>query len=389
MKMNRLLFLDTETTIYNTGDQSVGNFSANPHHADNRIVYTGWAFDNRQVHWLKGVPDFFENPPQALICQNIAFDLLYLLHDKQYGDDWREWTRKGFIWDTMLAEYLITGQDTTRGHLSLDYMSQKYGGTLKDSRMKEYWENGVSTEDIPEEEIVPYLIGDVENLRIIYNAQRKIVDEMGMFELVVSQMQARLATIMMEYNGMSFDLKLAHEEKLKLIPQHEAVTQEVVELMARRTGCDIKELNPNSTQQLSAVLFGTEFKVKRDMPVVDEEGNPVIYKSGKRKGEQKTKKQDIIIQPEGIFRHTRKLNDRGIHPVGDDVLRKLEHPILSKVLKMRELTKQISTYFDGYSNLVWSDGLIHGNLNHCQTATGRLSSSNPNLQNISNKESEA
>jgi len=71
------------------------------------------------------------------------------------------------------------------------------------------------------------------------------------------------------------------------------------------------------------------------------------------------------------------------------VLRKLEHPILSKVLKMRELTKQISTYFDGYSNLVWSDGLIHGNLNHCQTATGRLSSSNPNLQNISNKESEA
>jgi DNA polymerase I-like protein with 3'-5' exonuclease and polymerase domains len=384
--MTNLLFLDTETTIYNTGDQAVGNFTANPHNPDNRIVYTGWAADDGRVEWLKGVPDFMETPPRALVCQNIAFDLLYLLHDKQVGEDWRHWTRTGFIWDTMLAEYLLTGQNTKRGELSLDYMSNKYGGTLKDSRMKEYWENGVSTEDIPEEEIVPYLIGDVDNLRIIYKAQRQLAEEMGMMPLMVSQMQARLATIMMEYNGMSFDLKLAHEEKIKLIPQHEKLVAELTEWMAAQTSCDLDELNPNSTQQLSACLFGTSFKVKRSMPII-EDGIAVRYKSGARKGEVKTKKIDVVVEPKGLFKHTRKLNDRGVHPVGDDVLRKLDHPVLEKILKIRELTKQISTYFDGYSNLVWKDGLIHGNLNHCQTATGRLSSSNPNLQNISNKES--
>lgn len=381
-----VLYLDTETTIKNVGDNAVGKFSASPFHPDNRIVYTGymWEGDSR-VSTYKGLPDFSETPPRYLVAQNIAFDLHYLMRDQYYGQDWINWCRTGCIWDVMIAEYLLTGQDVKWANL--DYLATKYGGTVKDSRIKEYWEAGVCTSEIPEEEIIPYLEGDVANLRIIFKAQVAEADRLGMRNLLISQMQARLATIMMEFHGMYFDLQLAYEEKKRLVPVKDAAEREIIEWMSERSGALPEELNANSNAHLSACLFGTPLKVTRSVPSLDAEGNKQYYKGGARKGELKTKKAIVEILPEKILEPTRKLTSQGIHPVADDVLQKIDHPIVKKVLKYRELTKQVSTYFDGYSSLVWEDGRIHGQLNHCQTNTGRLSSSNPNLQNISNKES--
>lgn len=67
-----------------------------------------------------------------------------------------------------------------------------------------------------------------------------------------------------------------------------------------------------------------------------------------------------------------------------DVLEKLapEFPIVDKILEYRQLTKLKSTYADGLANYIAPDGRIHGTFNQTITATGRISSTEPNLQNI-------
>lgn len=393
-----ILYIDLETNIKNRGDDAIGSNQASPFHPDNEIVWTGWRYstwkDREEVNCQPRNDIRFhtgDTPIDILVAQNIAFDLLHLLKSVQ-GKHWREWCREGRIWDVMLAEYLLTGQELKWA--SLDELSLIYGGTLKDSRMKEYWNNGIDTEDIPSEEIVPYLEQDVLNLQIIYEQQVELAKKMGMLPLIESQMEARLATIMMEYNGMFFDRAVAHEEKKKLKVVYDRIESELKEWMVeeskRQTGYVLteEEVNPNSNKQLAAILFGGDFKIKRSEVMLDEDGNEILYKSGAKKGQVKSKNVEHTVVFSGIYKATKPASKTGVYPVGDEVLKKLSGEQIDNILLLREYAKQIGTYFDGYSSLVWEDGLIHGQLNHCQTNTGRLSSSQPNLQNISNKASE-
>lgn len=98
--------------------------------------------------------------------------------------------------------------------------------------------------------------------------------------------------------------------------------------------------NVNSTQQLREVLF-------------DQLGLPVVKKTSK-----------------------------GVPSTDASVLAKLDHPIVEGLLRYRELEKLRSTYVDGYLPLIGADGRIHTTFNQMGSATGRLSSDNPNLQNI-------
>lgn len=393
-----ILYIDLETNIKNRGEDAIGKHQASPWHPDNDIVWTGWMYEDIHIYDVNAIKsndvsflDSKDSIPDLLVAQNIAFDLEHLLMSPR-GNEWREWCRTGHVWDVMLAEYLLSGQELKWA--SLDELSMIYGGTLKDSRMKEYWKAGIDTEDIPAEEIVPYLEQDVLNLQIIYKGQLEAAKKQGMLPLIESQMEARLATIMMEYNGMYFDKKLAHEEKKKLKKEYDILERELSEWMVEMCreehytyNLEVDEVNPNSNKQLSAILFGGSFNIKRDLPALDKDGNKQYYKTGAKKGQLKTKKTDIAIELEGLFKPTKEPSKTGVYPVGDDVLKKLSSPIVEKILRIREYSKQIGTYFDGYSSLVWPDGLIHGNLNHCQTNTGRLSSSSPNLQNVSGRES--
>lgn len=391
-----IVYFDTETNIKNIGEDAIGNNKASPFHPDNNIVYTGALFENHPL--LDGkyivsrgpvaLPIIDEN--SLLVAQNIAFDLLHLL-ESEYGGEWMTALEKAKLWDVMLVEYLLTGQELKWA--SLDELATIYGGELKDSRIKEYWENGIDTEDIPQKEILPYLESDVRNLQIIYKGQLKVAQEKGMLPLIESQMDARLMTIIMEHNGMYFNKTLAHTEKQKLKAVVNDLEEQLVKWMERHTPFLLHRdaLNPSSNQQLSAVIFGGIIKQKMRKPVLDEDGNEQVYKSGAKKGEVKTRLEEHIFHLKGLVEPTSKPTKAGYYPVGDEHIKKLKGTAVpvDLILQYRELTKQVNTYFDGYSRLVWPDGLIHGQLNHCQTNTGRLSSSNPNLQNISNKESKA
>lgn len=70
------------------------------------------------------------------------------------------------------------------------------------------------------------------------------------------------------------------------------------------------------------------------------------------------------------------------YSTGEDVLEKIEHPIAKKILQWRELSKLKSTYVDALPEIIAPDGRVHTSFNQALTSTGRLSSTQPNLQNI-------
>lgn len=386
---DRILYADVETSI----KCPIGKNKASPFWPRNKIVWLGWKWGLEcTINITQGIDfDFTPHPDycKVFVAQNAAFDLQYLMKS---NPQWYEWAIKmsGKLWDTMLAEYLLTGQQAK--FISLDDLAIKYGGTVKpegEGSPKDYWEKGIDTEDIPEDVIKPYLEGDVRNLKIIHEGQLKAAKGLGMLPLIESQMDARLATAVMEFQGMYFDTEkakiLAEElrtEYIKIESACKAAMRVVVPYLEEH------EINPNSPMHVSAVLFGGTIKTKRKQVVVDEEGNAVIYKSGMKKGLAKTKNFDLEFEVDGLYKSTVSPNDKGQYPVGEVALKRLKDDtgLVDNLLKLREFKKQISTYFEGYSELVFPDGCIHGSLNHCQTNTGRLSSSAPNLQNVNNKE---
>lgn len=379
------LILDLETSIKNRGEDAVGNMQASPFHPDNKIVLGGYKFNNDPVVIEDGSVLPVCNTQEIIVGQNIKFDLLYLI---RASDHWYENLPNLKIWDTMLAEYLLTGQDSKMA--SLDSLSKKYGGTTKPDKIKEYWEAGIDTEDIPLNELYEYLEGDVENTYLVFHKQYAQAIELGMLPLIEAQMDMLLATVEMENNGMHFDVFKCKELLDDLIAKHTAAYDELVSEMSN---CGIQEPNPSSTQHISLFMFGGEQSVKKNLPVYDDDGNEVKYKSGLKKGQTKTKKQDVTmcITGLGLVPKTEwEGKKKGFYSTSDEVISVFsEVPAMETLKKYRELDKDLTTYFKGFTKHYWpTDNCIHGQLNMAITATGRLSSSNPNMQNLSNKRDE-
>lgn len=339
-----------------------------------------------------------------LIGHNIKFDLLYLR--KVFPKEYKEWVKGGgSVWDTQVVEYILSGQDML--YPSLDAVSEKYGGTVKPDAIKEYWKAGIDTSDIPFNELQEYCDGDVSNTMLIFQEQTKEVENRSIYPLIASQMDALLCLTEIEYNGMYFNKGLALRTKENLKDKFYKMQDKLIDYMKIRLPSNLsQEISPRSPQQLSVVLFGGLVKTTSHIPVLDEFGKEVLYKSGMKKGKVKTKK---VTETEKVeVRHTlSSLSDKrknGYYSTDDETLRKIinylsgvvSHELsltnlkefVEELLEYRKLDKTISTYYSGYLKHAWGDSFIHPNYNQCGTSTGRLSSNHPNMQNLSNKEEE-
>jgi len=382
--------VDLETSVKNRDEKGkpiIGGSTGSPWWPDNDIVLAQWEDEDGEALVERYTVPPTENCTLA-IGHNIKFDLLYLL---TRSEEWREWWTNptSHIWDTQLAEYIISGQ--THLYPSLNECAEKYGGELKDDRVKEFWQEGYDTEDIPEHILDAYGKWDVINTRTVYDSQRLIASKEGLLSLIESQMCALMATIEMEYNGMLFAREEALDKAKELTNTLETVNNLILHSVEDECGALPFEFNIGSNQQLSAFLFGGSVKYEGTETVLDSEGNPAVYKSGAKKGKVKTRKckKEFVFNRlvEPLPKWERKsgwsVDDKVLSYISANADSEIVRDLAAEVMEYRELSKDISTYYLGLSELVWPDGYIHGNLNHCSTSTGRLSSTQPNMQNLS------
>lgn len=393
----RWFAVDSETNILNRGDEAVGTMQAHPAHALNKIVSLGeqWHAQGKPVYaayysadGVEQIPTFLQHAMEGkdtlLVIHNVPFDFSYIL--KTWPDEVMEALPHLYVWDTMQVAYLLSGQEKVMP--SLDKESEELGLPLKDDRIKQYWKDGVDTSMIPKELLLEYMEQDVDNTRQIFLDQWNAVQQSPkLLELVRIKMDDKLFTTFMQVYGMHFNVTKAAELLEVVETDAKTLHAEIMEEAKQHFAEDFT-FNPGSPDQVSTLLFGGTYKVERQETVF-QDGEPVIYKSGQKKGQVKTRKVKVEVETKGLGLPTKGIpaNSYG-YSTSDDHLSKLNHPLPAKLLAYRGLTKDASVYYRGYSELVWPDGCIRPNINHEIAATGRQSSSAPNLQNVSKEDEE-
>ena len=364
-----LLTIDLETTL--NGNPDIG--LAHPMCKDNKWVYCGFKYTvdkNVFIVENRGQDMFIDvSGVDFLVGHNIPFDLLYLYKNNRTKD----YLQKYQLWDTQLAEYILTGQQNR--FASLDQLAVKYGLPLKADKIKAYFEAGLGADKIPVDEIAPYLRQDVTNTEAICHLQMAQAQEMGMFPLICSQMEALHATTEMMYNGLKIDPKYLLGYTKEVADKYSDLHLDITSRMEE--GFDI-----NSPKQWSTYLFGGFKKVVTKEAVG-------LYKNGKPKYKN-VETLEVVIPATTVTPKTEWLSEKTKQVSVDDetlcFIRDTDpklKDLMLELLDYRSTSKQLTTYIQGMCKHI-QDDYIYGHINHTATVTGRLSSSKPNLQNISN-----
>ncbi len=399
----KTIVFDLETTIHDTARRF-----CNPFDKQNSIVTFAWKrLDLSDEVYVTHNPDDFWHAMQdaeLIVGHNLKFDIVYLLAKFNTPT----FLKDKKLHDTMVVEYLLNYQQ--QGNLSLNACSLKYGGTQKDDRLKEFWDAGVDTWDIPKDILFEYAKHDIINTDIVYQAQKKQLHKMQ--ALIDSQMEDLLALCLIEYNGMKLDIDFAK----KKIAEFEAADYSILNDFTPK---DLPfEFNWKSTKHLGALLFGGIIEYVTKEPILKkinkiyeevllghtEEGEPIIdrrliyydevpgeyelYKTGDNKGKPRYKNTTKQYFFPGYLPANKKVTtDKGNLKVDYDVLVKFKNNkeiklLIDTLLELKDKEKQLNTYFAPFIECASVDGFIHGELKPAQTVTGRLSSSSPNLQNL-------
>ncbi len=274
--------------------------------------------------------EILEDIDKTKIGQNIKFDMLML---KNYGIN-----LKGFLFDTMLAHYLV--EPDLRHNLT--YLSEHLLG-YKPIEIEELigkkGVNQISMRSVPLDKISIYAAEDADlALQLKEILYKRLVDE-GLLNLY-KDIEAPLIEVLadIERAGVQINSQSLNESA-KLLNLELIALDDEIKLMA-----GVPDLNISSPKQLGEILF-EKLKIASDVKMT------------------KTKQ----------------------YATGEDELLKYrdKHPIIDKILEFRSLKKLLSTYIEALPLLVHpKTGKIHASFNQAVASTGRLSSNNPNLQNI-------
>lgn len=326
--------LDTETTAKNPMmAELVGlSFSVKPDEAfyiPCAHDYPGAPHQLDRDHVLNRLKPILQDPDIKKIGQNIKYDMIVLHHHGIHLD--------GIIFDTMIASYLLN--PSIRSH-SLDQIALE----LLDHKMITYQEVTAKLEknagfgSVPLEKAIPYACEDADITLMAYthlDPMLKASNLTALFEEVEMPLVPVLAR--MERTGVRVDKTILRELSTSFEHQLSQIEESIYTLAG-------ETFNIKSSQQLGRILFE-----KLDLPV-----------------QKKTKKKT------GYSTDVDVLTILAAH-----------HELPALILRHRTLAKLKSTYTDALIDLVHNNtGRLHTSFNQTITATGRLSSSQPNLQNI-------
>lgn len=356
------LVLDVETTTKNKG---------NPYNQDNKLCYLG-EYDGTHVNIATQFREF-KYSPHLLIVFNGKFDLTWL---RRYGIDYSKCT----IWDCQLAHFILTGQRSVMP--SLNEVSEHYGlGSKLDIVKLEYWDKGIDTPDIPVEVLTEYLEQDLRLTWQIY--QKQLEDFSGypqLYKLFQLQCEDLLVLLEMEWNGLEINLASCKQKEKEAEKQIAAIEEQL------QTYAPDVPINWSSNDHCSCLLFGGTIEHETKIPIG-------IYKSGKKEGEIRYKNLIYTYELPRLCTPLKgsELQKPGYYSTDEPTLRSLKTSkqiriLIELLLERSRLEKLRGTYYKGIADKVEelnsADGRVHGQFNQVVAATGRLSSSKPNLQNF-------
>jgi DNA polymerase-1 len=308
---------------------------------DAQIVGLSLAYRSKEAFYIPFPPKYdeakaileefrplFESEKITKVAQNIKYDLTILAN---YDID-----IKGPLYDTMLAHYLLE-PDQRHG---MDYLSETYLN-YEPIHIEELIGKGkkqISMRDVPLEQIKEYAAEDADvTLQLKHILDKKIKKTNQ--EKLLHELEMPLVSVLstMEREGVKLDVEALHDLS-------QTLQKDLIKTQDEIFGLAGMEFNVGSPKQLGEILFE------------------------KMKIDEKPKKTPT-----------------GQYATGEDVLTNYEsqHEIVRKILDFRELSKLKSTYVDALPALISKrTGRVHTTYNQAVAATGRLSSTNPNLQNI-------
>ena len=320
--------LDTETTSTTPIDaELVGmSFAVEEHKAFYVPVSSNREEALQRINLFKPL---FENESIMKIGQNLKYDLEVL---RNYNVE-----LKGLMWDTMIAHYLI--QPELRHNM--DYMAEiylHYQTIHIDELIGPKGKNQRSMRDLDPKDVYEYACEDAD---ITLQLKNKLEDELkqhnceDLFYHIEMPLMPVLAE--MEMNGVCLDTASLAETSKQFTTRMNEIEQRIYELAG-------EQFNIASPKQVGEILFD---KLK------------IVEKAKKTKTGQYVTSEEVLQQL------------------------KNKHEIVADILEHRGLKKLIGTYIDALPKLINPrTGHIHTSFNQTITATGRLSSSDPNLQNI-------
>ena len=197
----------------------------------NKIVAIGLCFQGEayaKYLYPNDLEEIILEGIDVIVAHNATFDLLYLWNLESLQEFFK---RGGKIWDTSLAEYILTGQQHKFPALR-DIAVNKYGCPERIKFQEQYWEAGIDTFEIPEEIVLQDVREDVLDTEKIYLQQVEKAKELGVFDLIELENDALLATTEMTYNGMKVDLEELEKNKRDLEQRLEQQRQELYSLIA-------------------------------------------------------------------------------------------------------------------------------------------------------------
>ena len=332
LKQVKMFAFDTETTSLDALDAELVGFSFSMHNNSQlpTAYYVPVSADRAEaqatVELFRAV---FEDEAIEKTGHNIKYDMMVL---GNYGVE-----LKGRLFDTMIAHYLL--QPELRH--SMDYLAEillKYKTIHIDELIGAKGKNQGSMRDVPLDKIVIYASEDADITLRLRDVLEQQIEEKGLHELFynVEMPLVRVLADMERIGVLIDDFALAQSSSM-MTAEMQRIERHIREL----SGANI---NISSPKQVGELLFD------------------VLKISEKAK---KTKSGQYVTDEETL-----------------EALRS-KHPVVSEILEYRGVKKLLGTYIDALPKLInEKTGRVHTSFNQTVTATGRLSSSNPNLQNI-------
>ncbi len=370
-----------------------------------------------------------------LVAHNIKFDLTWLLESG--------FTYNGRLYDTMLGEYILLRG--IKNSLALDSICKRRRIGMKDDKIKEFTDRGVSFENIPHTVVEEYGRQDVRITRSLFDAQMgdfKMDKNKGLLKTVKMMNEFTGVLTEMERNGIHVDINELHSVEKQYRAEYAYLRGEIEKTIYNKMG-DTK-INPNSTEQLSWLIYSRKVKDKErwrsifnigvdkntkkkkrrpqmslsQMTNYIKENTEVIYKTSSSqcvsclgKGVIKKLKKDgseyknytkcsecdgegvtysSLGKVAGFNQKARSIYDMAdggfktdritLQKIGARSSGELKQ-FIENIMRYNAIDTYLSTFVNGIKEHTNEKQLLHPKFMQAVTATGRLSSRDPNFQN--------